>query len=84
MKMTVAMETHFVAIVHEVVDGDECLVNHHPVGVLCALYQEVCQLGDGHIWLIGACQQVYKHTHRGSLKILSCSMYPIYTLEEII
>jgi hypothetical protein len=32
---------HLIPIAHQVVDGDEALVDHHPAGVESPLYQEV-------------------------------------------
>ena len=51
---------YLIAIAHEVVGGDECLVDDHPAGVLSSLDQQVGQRWDRHIWLVGAVQQVCK------------------------
>ena len=51
---------YLIAIAHEVVGGDECLVDDHPAGVLGSLDQQVRQRWDRHIGLVGAVQQVCK------------------------
>ena len=49
---------YLVAIAHEVVGGDERLVDHHPARVLRSLDQQVGQRRDRHVRLVGAVQEV--------------------------
>lgn len=51
---------HLVAINHEVVCGDKRLENHHPAGVGGPLKQRVSQLGNVHVHLIGAVDQIWR------------------------
>ena len=53
---------YLVAIVHDVMYCDQSLVCDHPVSVLGAFYQQVGQLGDGDIWLVGTLDQVCKQS----------------------
>ena len=53
-------DRYLVAIAHEVVGGDERLVDNHPARVLRSLDQQVGQRRDRHVWLVGAVQQVWK------------------------
>ena len=52
---------HLIPIAHEVMQCDEALVHHHPVGVECPLYQEVGQGGDRDIGLVCTLKQIWKH-----------------------
>ena len=54
--------SYLIAIAHEVVGGDESLVDDHPAGVLGSLDQQVGQRRDRHIRLVGAVQQVCKNS----------------------
>ena len=54
------IDRYLVAIAHEVVGGDERLVDHHPARVLRSLDQQVGQRRDRHVRLVGAVQEVWK------------------------
>ena len=54
------MTAHLVALVDEVVDGDERLVDDDPAGVLRPLYQQVGHLGNGHVHVIRTVKQICK------------------------
>ena len=49
---------HLIPIAHEVVDGDESFIDHHPTGVEGSLYQQVGQGGNGDIGFISTVQQI--------------------------
>lgn len=51
--------SYLVAVHHEVVGGDKSFEDHHPAGVGCALKQRVRQLGNVHVHLIGAVDQIW-------------------------
>jgi len=42
--------SYLIAVVHEIVNGDEGLVDDHPAGTLRALNQQV-----GHVWYRDVC-----------------------------
>lgn len=50
---------HLVAIDHEVVCGDKWLEHDHPTGVGGPLKQRVSQLGNVHVHLVGAVDQIW-------------------------
>lgn len=50
--------SYLVAIDHEVVRGDERLEHNHPAGVGGPLEQRVGQLGNVHVHLVGAVDQI--------------------------
>lgn len=52
--------SYLVAVHHEVVGGDKGFEDHHPAGVGRALEQRVRQLGNVHVHLIGAVDQIWK------------------------
>lgn len=52
-------DSYLVAVHHEVVRGDEGFEDHHPAGVGRALKQRVGQLGNVHVHLIGAVDQIW-------------------------
>ena len=52
--------SYLVAVHHEVVGGNERFEDHHPAGVGCALKQRVRQLGNVHVHLIGAVDQIWR------------------------
>lgn len=61
--------SYLVAIHHEVVGGDKGFEDHHPAGVSRALKQRIRQLGNVHVHLIGAVDQIWqdykkKKTHK--------------------
>lgn len=56
--------SYLVSIHHEVVSGDEGFEDHHPAGVGRALEQRVRQLGDVHVHLVGAVDEIW-HWERG-------------------
>lgn len=51
--------SYLVAVHHEVVGGDEGFEDHHPAGVGRAFKQRVRQLGNAHVHLIGAVDQIW-------------------------
>lgn len=51
--------SYLVAVHHEVVGGDEGFEDHHPARVGSTLEKCVCQLGNVHIHLIGAVDQIW-------------------------
>lgn len=53
-----AEASHLVAIDHEVVSGDKRLKHNHPAGVGSPLEQRVGQLGNVHVHLVGAVDQI--------------------------
>lgn len=57
--MCVCDVSYLVAVHHEVVGGDKSFEDHHPAGVGCALKQRVRQLGNVHVHLIGAVDQIW-------------------------
>ena len=56
--------SYLVAVHHEVVGGDKGFEDHHPAGVGRALKQRVCQLGNVHVHLIGAVNQIWQRGER--------------------
>ena len=56
--------SYLVAVHHEVVGGDKGFEDHHPAGVGRALEQRVCQLGNVHVHLIGAVNQIWQRGER--------------------
>lgn len=52
--------SYLVSIHHDVVGGDQGFEDHHPAGVGRALEQRVGQLGDAHIHLVGAVDQIWQ------------------------
>lgn len=56
--MVIVSSAHLIAVDHEVVCGDERLEDHHPARAGGPLKQWVSQLGNVHIHLIGAMDQV--------------------------
>lgn len=52
--------SYLVSIHHEVVSGDEGFEDHHPAGVGRALEQRVRQLGDVHVHLVGAVDEIWQ------------------------
>lgn len=54
-----AEASHLVAIDHEVVSGDKRLKHNHPAGVGSPLEQRVGQLGNVHVHLVGAVDQIW-------------------------
>lgn len=59
MSVCVCDVSYLVAVHHEVVGGDKSFEDHHPAGVGCALKQRVRQLGNVHVHLIGAVDQIW-------------------------
>lgn len=51
--------SHLVAVDHEVVRGDEWLKHDHPAGVGGPLKEWVGQLGNIHVHLVGAVDQIW-------------------------
>ena len=49
---------YLIAVAHEVMGGDEGLVDNHPARVLGSLDQQVGERWNGHVRLVGAVQQV--------------------------
>lgn len=60
--------SYLVSIHHEVVSGDERFEDHHPAGVGRALEQRVRQLGDVHIHLVGAVDEIWQWERGGGEK----------------
>lgn len=52
--------SYLVSIHHKVVGGDKGFEDHHPAGIGRALKQRVSQLGNVHVHLIGAVDQIWK------------------------
>lgn len=52
--------SYLVSVHHEVVGGDKGFEDHHPAGVGRALEQRVCQMGNVHVHLIGAVDQIWQ------------------------
>lgn len=57
------MASHLIAVDHEVVCGDKGLEHDHPAGVGGPLKQGVRQLGNVHVHLVGAVDQIFRR-HR--------------------
>lgn len=51
---------YLTAVHHEVVCGDERFENHNPAVACRALQQCVCEMGDAHVQLICAVDQVWR------------------------
>ena len=49
---------YLVPVAHHVVDCDQTLEDYDPVGVLDSLEEQVCQVRDRHIGLLGAAKQI--------------------------
>lgn len=60
--------SYLVSIHHEVVSGDEGFEDHHPAGVGRALEQRVRQLGDVHVHLVGAVDEIWRWERGGGEK----------------
>lgn len=60
--------SYLVAVHHEVVGGDKGFEDHHPAGVGRALKQRVRQLGNVHVHLIGAVDQIWQGKKKTNTK----------------
>ena len=58
MKDLVGLMDYLIPVAHEVMQRDEALIHHHPVGVEGPLYQEVSQGRDGDIRLVCTLKQI--------------------------
>ncbi len=45
-------------VAHHVVNGDEALEDHYPIGALRPLQEQVGQGGDGHVGLLRAAEEI--------------------------
>lgn len=68
VRVCVCAASYLVAVHHEVVGGDKGFEDHHPAGVGCALKQRVRQLGNVHVHLIGAVDQIWVRERGGRKK----------------
>ena len=57
--------SYLISIHHEVVGGDEGFEDHHPARIGRALEQRVRQLGDVHVHLVGAVDEIWQWGERG-------------------
>lgn len=51
--------SYLIAVHHEVVGGNKGFEDHHPAGVGSAFKKRVRQLGNVHVHLIGAVDQIW-------------------------
>lgn len=67
-----AEAAHLVAIDHEVVCGDEGLKHNHPAGIGRPLKQRVSQLGNVHVHLVGAVDQIWGRKQNNMILVRQC------------
>lgn len=62
--------SHLVTVDHEVVCSDEGFKHNHPAGVGGPLKQRVSQLGNVHVHLVGAMNQILKQKRFHTVKLV--------------
>lgn len=63
--------SHLIAVDHEVVCSDEGLKHNHPAGVGGPLKQRVSQLGNVHVHLVGAVNQILKQKRFHTVRVFN-------------